>query len=135
MITLMTAGAVASLRVLIEAWLRKRLALHGIKNVQAVCTLTGMLLMFATFGFVLRGTEPTLLLAAADAVGGVLLFGPAASAIGVVLHPAYALLFVAWVAAVMMLCLRSAAKLVSTGLISEGGPYQGTRTAGSNMAS
>lgn len=126
-LTLMVAGGIASVRVLVETTLRKRFALHGIKNVQAGCTLIGMLLMFGVFALVIRGTDAELLLVAGDAVGDALLLGPVGSAAGVVQHPAYALLFVAWILGVVGLCLRGAEALVASGLVSEGGPYQGTR--------
>jgi len=128
-VTFLAASAIGSVRVLVETFLRKRFALTTVKNVQATCTLAGMLLFFVAIAFVMRSVHTEFLLAVSDAVGTALLLGPAGAAVGALLHPAFGALFVVWIACIGFACLRAAERLVSTGLLSAGGPYQGTRAA------
>ncbi|MHC4407465.1 MAG: lysostaphin resistance A-like protein [Planctomycetota bacterium] len=125
--TLLVAGSIASVRLLIETALRKRAALHGIKNFQAICTLVGMLLLFVALGLLSGGRVPDLLFRVSDAIGGAVMHGPAACVLGLALHPGYALLVLGWTVGIILLCFRRSERLLADGLISAGGPYQGTR--------
>jgi membrane protease YdiL (CAAX protease family) len=125
--TLLVAGAIASLRLLIETALRKKWALHGIKNFQAICTLLGMLLFFVALGMLSGGRVPDLVLGVSEVVGAPLMLGPAAAVLGIALHPGYALLVIGWTVGIMLLSFRRAEVLLKDGLLSAGGPYQGSR--------
>ncbi|MEM8883904.1 MAG: type II CAAX endopeptidase family protein [Planctomycetota bacterium] len=127
--TLLVAAAVSSLRVLIETYLRKRVPLHRVKNFQAVCTVVGMLLLFLVFALVSRVDVPRVLFTVSDAIGGALLWGPTASVLQIVYRPAGALMVTAWSIGIVLLALRATERQVRDGLVSAGGPYQGTRSA------
>lgn len=66
--TLAVASLLASLRLTIETWLRKRFSLSRLKNVQAACTVLGLLLLFVSLSLALRHPIPEPVLDAAARV-------------------------------------------------------------------
>ncbi|MHC4952899.1 MAG: lysostaphin resistance A-like protein [Planctomycetota bacterium] len=124
---LLIALSNAAARVLIETYLRKRLSRHKVKNIQALCTIAGMVLLFTVFGLLARGKPPEILFRAGDAVGSVLLYFPAAAVLLVAKSLGGAVILLAWSIAIIGLCLAGAEALVSDGLLAAGGPYQGER--------
>jgi len=121
--TVCLAATISSIRLLVETAARKRLALHDVKNLQAVCTLVGMLVLFGVFAL----GRPGVLVPASRAAGRFLELAPAGCAAAIARAPMHALLFVAWTASIVVFCVWRAERIVATGLVSAGGPYQGAR--------
>jgi len=127
--TLLVAFSIASVRVLIETTLRKRFPLHRVKNVQALCTLGGTICLFTVFGLLARGKPPDALFRIADSIGGALLYSPTGAIVQLATSVGGGIVLLGWSVLTMGLCLAAAEALLSDGLISAGGPYQGDRRA------
>jgi len=125
--TLLVAMSIASVRVLIETFLRKSFPLHRVKNVQALCTLGGTVCLFAVFGLLARGKPPELLFRVSDAIGTALLYLPTGSILQLCVSIGGGLTLLGWSVLTMGLCMAASEKLISDGLVSAGGPYQGAR--------
>lgn len=121
-------------RALAETWLRKRLSLSRLKNLQALTTVVGILCMYSLFYFAFGRTElPHWFTSTITATPPWLLWTPTGlpSLLAASTNPA-------WVPGLAMSCLgigallgtaQMAAWLVQDGLIKNGGgPFQGTRT-------
>ena len=123
----LVAFSVGSTRVFIETYLRKRLPPHRIKNIQALCTIGGMVLLFTVFAMVTRTRLPSLLFDAAAVAGNALLFAPIASIVLPATSLPGAFVTVAWAVLAIGGSLAATDSLLRHGLLSAGGPYQGTR--------
>ena len=121
------AFSVGSLRVLAESYLRKKMSRHRVKNIQALCTIVGMLLLFAVFALVVRGRAPALLSTLTTYFGELLLFAPGGS-IALMSHSLVGgLVVLAWAVLAIGGGLVATNSLLSNGLVSGGGPYSGER--------
>ncbi len=123
----------AALRVFAETWLRKRLARAQLKNVQAACTVIGIVLLFGCFWMVLgHGQQgPDALLWCGRALGAPLAWTPFAVPVQLC-HGAAMAVIASCVMALYAVVFglggtAGAGKLIRTGLIAEAGAYQGTR--------
>ena len=125
--TLFVALSIASVRVLIETFLRKNFALHRVKNFQALCTLFGTLFLFAIFGLMARAASPDLLFDVSDVIGGALLYAPTGAIVQLAASAGGGLTLLGWSVLTIGLCLGAAEAMIADGLVSAGGPYQGER--------
>jgi membrane protease YdiL (CAAX protease family) len=121
----------AAARLFLETWLRKRLSLARLKNLQALSTLLGMLALYGVLYLGIAGRPPAWFAAAARAAPAIAWLPPAlpaylaARALPPWLPAASLALGTAVVAAGSVLL---AARLVRDGLVlSGGGPLQGSR--------
>ncbi|MFQ5655139.1 MAG: hypothetical protein ACE5GW_10475, partial [Planctomycetota bacterium] len=131
MTTLYLNLLLASLRFTAETWLRKRLSLARLKNLQALFTVLGLLLLYLVLYVAIRDELPAWVLGAARGVPGAILWSPVALPLLLTAkNAAVALLLpLLLVAGGGFLAAGSvaSARVVRDGLLSAGGPYQGSR--------
>ncbi|MCZ6786827.1 MAG: type II CAAX endopeptidase family protein [Planctomycetota bacterium] len=120
-------GIVASIRVLAETWLRKRLSLHRVKNVQALCTIVGMVLFFAVLGFAFSHDLPAGYFRVLDAAPAAFLWLPTSVPVLLCHTGAGAVAMLLFAALFLYGTIAMTARLVSDGLVTASGPYQGVR--------
>lgn len=76
--TLVFATSVAAFRLAIETWLRLNWPMSRVKNVQATCTIVGILALYAVLWLVIAQVPPDWFPALVDAAGETLLWLPCA---------------------------------------------------------
>ncbi|MBI4878666.1 MAG: CPBP family intramembrane metalloprotease [Planctomycetes bacterium] len=124
----------AALRVFAETWLRKHLARAQLKNVQAVCTVVGIVLLFGSVWMVLgQGQQgPDALLLCGRALGAPLAWTPFAVPAqlchGAATAVSASFVMVLYAVGFGLGGSAGAGRLIRTGLIAETGAYQGTRS-------
>ena len=132
--TLCINAVLGSLRILIETWLRMNVSLSRIKNVQSLCTVLGILFLYAVLYLGITFAAPTWLSDAMRDAPSAILYTPAALPVMLcgsqgdfaILAPALLVTSVLLV----FLGVSVATGFVRTGLLrSGGGAYQGKRTA------
>lgn len=130
LLTLYLNLLLAALRVVAETWLRKRLSRGRLKNVQAFCTLLGVVGMYGVLGFAVADM-PSAFFRLAEAVPSALLWLPCSvpalfcssqmsMLLPSVVLPLFALAIPLW-------AIRSSERLVSDGLISGSASDRGRR--------
>jgi membrane protease YdiL (CAAX protease family) len=133
---LATAASVAmlgALRLLTETWIRKSFAAARVKNLQALFTIAGMLLLSGIFVVAFTPTIPAPFLGAAERLPGAVLWNPlslpALLADEGTARPLAAAILILMAFAVSLGGTRLAGFLVRDGLITSGG-REGGRRAG-----
>ena len=114
----------ASLRVLSETWLRKRLGLQQLKNVRALCTLLGMLSFFAAFYIAYAPSLPDFVVNLFSQAPAGLLVTPFGAPLLMVPHLWGVLVPTGWALLFALVAVRGSAALVRDGLVIEGGAAQ-----------
>ena len=123
----------AAVQMLAETWLRKRLGRAQLKNVQAVCTMAGIVLLLGSCWMVMgpKGQGASVLLELGRTFGAALEWTPFAVPAqlfcGTQVTLVASLVLVCYAAAFGWCGLAGAERLIRTGLITESGAYQGAR--------
>ncbi len=127
--TLAVAGFIGAIRLVGETWLRMTLPPNRLKNLQALCTLSGTILLFVVYWVVLAAETPSFFVRAAMAVPEIVLWNPLSvpallcghgAAVGAAATAAVGILFP--IGAVL-----TAQRLVAGGLLATTSAYEGTR--------
>jgi len=130
-VTIAILGVVGALQLVGETWLRKRLKLQRLKNVQALLTILGLVSLFGVFWIGLSPSGPRFLLQIGDAIGEVVRWLPPCLPASMCAGGMIAWLALAGclMASALLVCgsLVVTQGLVREGLVTEGATYAGER--------
>lgn len=128
---LFTTLLLASTRVTVETWLRMRLSLDRLKNVQALCTVVGTLLWLFILWIALAHPTPAAFLEAVPRIPGAVLWNPLSLPVLLCEPGPTAWMTAGGMAALTLLVPLASVglctRLVRDGLLTTSGTFQGTR--------
>lgn len=126
--TMLLSVTVAAIRLTAETWLRILLPLHQLKNLQAFCTVAGLLMMIGLFWMAFSSVLPDAPMRWAAALPAWLTWTPFTLPARVSLFETAALvILVVYVLSLPWLTVVICARAVRGGVVVAGGAYQGKR--------
>lgn len=134
--TLLLSVTVAAIRLVAETWLRILLPLHHLKNLQAFCTVAGLLMMIGLFWMAFSAKLPDVAVRWAEMLPAGLTWTPFTLPARMSLFdPASVIVLIIYALALPWLTVSICARAVRGGVVVAGGAYQGKRrSAGTSIS-